>query len=645
MRHSYPRSTFLLIYEKISEKLRDNEPPVTIIKDGKQDTTQLGVKWDQNREPNLVNAASVIWKSVKDYFPEGANFNFGKMLYNKWNEANGEEKKKEIIIQGKEYNEGLFIFLGYKDRTAFETAYGIIPQKADSGTGLPLEEDQFTYYIGVYYSFRSYRVNKFILAIRYEEKNTFPLKAWQWGFHTKESLPLDAMHPAQVNTVRFNGDARVLGRHLYINLGSSASDGMPEMQMHLIGICDEPGGFNLKEQEAIPCSLQAVSLDQYTVSAEAYLLRCTKAEAFHIRESSSAYFSSDIVAGSLTAAQKKSLQLYLMLQRRNFRVKFGSMVSNLDQLEYRGNSISKYTARLEGEYRIWNFGLRRGVVIQSKLVIGKETPYRTLFYPYIDETTKSKNPDLEEQLAVISISNEIRQDQLCFSTFVKRRLTLVSYAIFDLRSLTGTVDWAEGMFVSTGYDRKGVVGGYAVMCKVRPGEIFEPTSMTRDEATVYAEKNGLTNMYTGLRQLWKRKLWKQKSNTDFGVYGVVAHPDKGILMVHKSDGPYAGKYDLPGGKLEFGETPEAGLKRRIKEETGLEIGDSNLVANETDVKQWIRPDGIQENLYHIGAIYKVDYKPGTNAKLYARAVWIQPEQHDEDSFAPFARRAARYGVT
>lgn len=49
--------------------------------------------------------------------------------------------------------------------------------------------------------------------------------------------------------------------------------------------------------------------------------------------------------------------------------------------------------------------------------------------------------------------------------------------------------------------------------------------------------------------------------------------DGKILIIKRSskEDVYKNEWDLPGGKLEFGEHPIDGLKREVKEETGLEI--------------------------------------------------------------------------
>lgn len=57
------------------------------------------------------------------------------------------------------------------------------------------------------------------------------------------------------------------------------------------------------------------------------------------------------------------------------------------------------------------------------------------------------------------------------------------------------------------------------------------------------------------------------TKTHFGIYGI-AQKDNKILMIKKSRGPYMGLLDLPGGKMEQGETTEETLRREIQEETG-----------------------------------------------------------------------------
>lgn len=51
------------------------------------------------------------------------------------------------------------------------------------------------------------------------------------------------------------------------------------------------------------------------------------------------------------------------------------------------------------------------------------------------------------------------------------------------------------------------------------------------------------------------------------AYAIVFHLDQILLLNTRT----TGLYDLPGGGIEIGETLEHGLKREVKEETGIEI--------------------------------------------------------------------------
>ncbi|MCH9276824.1 NUDIX domain-containing protein [Bifidobacterium amazonense] len=57
-----------------------------------------------------------------------------------------------------------------------------------------------------------------------------------------------------------------------------------------------------------------------------------------------------------------------------------------------------------------------------------------------------------------------------------------------------------------------------------------------------------------------------------GVYGYIEDPTGNkLLVITRKDGPYAGKYDLPGGAQLPGENRDETLKRTIDEETGAQL--------------------------------------------------------------------------
>lgn len=95
-----------------------------------------------------------------------------------------------------------------------------------------------------------------------------------------------------------------------------------------------------------------------------------------------------------------------------------------------------------------------------------------------------------------------------------------------------------------------------------------------------------------------------KENKHLGVYGLLIDDNK-ILLVKKKTGPYDGKLDLPGGTIEFGETPTCTLKREIKEETGLDVIGYTLYDSSSVLVEWIY-DNDKIITHHIGIFYKIN---------------------------------------
>lgn len=61
----------------------------------------------------------------------------------------------------------------------------------------------------------------------------------------------------------------------------------------------------------------------------------------------------------------------------------------------------------------------------------------------------------------------------------------------------------------------------------------------------------------------------------FGVYGICTKGDE-VLVIKKGRGPYKGLYDLPGGRIEFGERIEIAIKREFEEEVAVIVSAYNL---------------------------------------------------------------------
>lgn len=89
----------------------------------------------------------------------------------------------------------------------------------------------------------------------------------------------------------------------------------------------------------------------------------------------------------------------------------------------------------------------------------------------------------------------------------------------------------------------------------------------------------------------------------FGVYGIIIENNQ-IVLVKKNGGPYDGKLDLPGGSIEFGETPVEALQRELSEEIGIELKESKLIDADSVKFDWIYNN---ETLkwHHIGIFYHI----------------------------------------
>ncbi len=93
------------------------------------------------------------------------------------------------------------------------------------------------------------------------------------------------------------------------------------------------------------------------------------------------------------------------------------------------------------------------------------------------------------------------------------------------------------------------------------------------------------------------------NTTHLGTYGIVTKDGK-ILLVKKSRGPYTGKMDLPGGRLEHGETVKDALAREIREETGVEMKSATHFENVTTTVDFVDERG-DVSMHHIGLLYVV----------------------------------------
>lgn len=76
-------------------------------------------------------------------------------------------------------------------------------------------------------------------------------------------------------------------------------------------------------------------------------------------------------------------------------------------------------------------------------------------------------------------------------------------------------------------------------------------------------------------------------NTNWGqsVAAVVIRDNK-VLLARHTYGSGKGKLIIPGGYVNFGETPQQALKREFLEETGIEVEPSNIIGIRFNMHDW-----------------------------------------------------------
>lgn len=125
-------------------------------------------------------------------------------------------------------------------------------------------------------------------------------------------------------------------------------------------------------------------------------------------------------------------------------------------------------------------------------------------------------------------------------------------------------------------------------------------------------------------------------STRTGAYGVALLNSK-ILVVQQKQGVHQGKFDLPGGGIEPGETIEEALHREFQEEVGMSFSSMMPLCNLTAMTEDIEKSTY---LHQIGLIYKIENIckiEHQNPEL--DFFWIEVEECAKLNLTPFLQRA------
>jgi 8-oxo-dGTP diphosphatase len=121
---------------------------------------------------------------------------------------------------------------------------------------------------------------------------------------------------------------------------------------------------------------------------------------------------------------------------------------------------------------------------------------------------------------------------------------------------------------------------------------------------------------------------------------------KEVLLSKLNRGPNKGKWNLIGGAIEHGETPEKALLREIQEESGIELENpGKLLTVLSEVIPFRNSDNRMEELHLLGVIYTIQLpgKPwvrnGADGESSDECQWFSIDQIANVDCVSFVRKA------
>lgn len=98
----------------------------------------------------------------------------------------------------------------------------------------------------------------------------------------------------------------------------------------------------------------------------------------------------------------------------------------------------------------------------------------------------------------------------------------------------------------------------------------------------------------------------EKWHRHLGAYGICMH-EGSLLVIRKSNGPYIGRFDLPGGTIEPNETLAEAVRREIKEEAGIEIQVKKNIGVCDFIVPYVLPKRGTTHIHHVAIFYSVGF--------------------------------------
>lgn len=130
------------------------------------------------------------------------------------------------------------------------------------------------------------------------------------------------------------------------------------------------------------------------------------------------------------------------------------------------------------------------------------------------------------------------------------------------------------------------------------------------------------------------------------AYGLARDADR-VLLTRLSRGPYAGRWTLPGGGLDFGERPVPALHREVYEETGLTVVDAELLDVDAELMH-IQRHGSPVESHPIRILYRITTTGGPLGVREvggstAEVAWLSRDELADRTLTPHTASALRTG--
>lgn len=128
-----------------------------------------------------------------------------------------------------------------------------------------------------------------------------------------------------------------------------------------------------------------------------------------------------------------------------------------------------------------------------------------------------------------------------------------------------------------------------------------------------------------------------ENKTIFVFKGILFNKDNEVLIDNRKEEILEdanGKWEVPGGKIEFGESPEEAVKRELLEETGYNVVVKELIPY-TKVSLWEYADHMQHTvLFFYICELENDKHVDIKDKRINTFKWVSVDELDEYNFLP-----------